>query len=94
MPLSNRHRVAGLLLAAALLATTLVSAGGAAAQPMPWRDKSTPFGMVAAVGNRVRTDEIEDPHPGLVQDVADEIRGRIQDEVIDMLAHRRSVWTG
>jgi 1-acyl-sn-glycerol-3-phosphate acyltransferase len=42
----------------------------------------------------VRTDRIEDPHPGLVQDVADDIRGRIQDELVDMLAHRRSVWTG
>jgi 1-acyl-sn-glycerol-3-phosphate acyltransferase len=42
----------------------------------------------------VRTDGIEDPHPGLVQDVADEIRSRIQDELVDMLAHRRSVWTG
>ena len=31
---------------------------------------------------------------GLVQTVADEIRGRIQEELIDMLAHRRSVWMG
>jgi 1-acyl-sn-glycerol-3-phosphate acyltransferase len=31
---------------------------------------------------------------GLVQTVADEIRGRIQEELIDMLAHRRSVWFG
>jgi 1-acyl-sn-glycerol-3-phosphate acyltransferase len=31
---------------------------------------------------------------GLVQTVADEIRGRIQDELIDMVAHRRSVWFG
>ena len=37
---------------------------------------------------------IEDPHPGIVQDVADDIRGRIQDELVDMLAHRRSAWTG
>jgi 1-acyl-sn-glycerol-3-phosphate acyltransferase len=42
----------------------------------------------------VRTDAIEDPHPGIVQDVADDIRGRIQDELVDMLAHRRSAWTG
>jgi 1-acyl-sn-glycerol-3-phosphate acyltransferase len=41
----------------------------------------------------VRTDAIEDPHPGIVQDVADDIRGRIQDELVDMLAHRRSAWT-
>ena len=31
---------------------------------------------------------------GLVQDMADEIRARIQDEVIDMVAQRRSVWLG
>jgi hypothetical protein len=31
---------------------------------------------------------------GLVQTVADEIRVRIQEELIDMLAHRRSVWFG
>ncbi len=31
---------------------------------------------------------------GLVQTVADEIRARIQEEVIDMVAHRRSVWFG
>jgi 1-acyl-sn-glycerol-3-phosphate acyltransferase len=31
---------------------------------------------------------------GLVQDVADEIRARIQDALLDMLAHRRSVWLG
>ena len=31
---------------------------------------------------------------GLVQEVADEVRARIQDAVIDMLAHRRSVWFG
>jgi 1-acyl-sn-glycerol-3-phosphate acyltransferase len=42
----------------------------------------------------VRTDQIEDPHPGLVQDVADDIRVRIQEELVDMLAHRKSVWTG
>jgi 1-acyl-sn-glycerol-3-phosphate acyltransferase len=31
---------------------------------------------------------------GLIQTTADEIRTRIQEEVIDMVAHRRSVWTG
>jgi 1-acyl-sn-glycerol-3-phosphate acyltransferase len=31
---------------------------------------------------------------GLIQTVADDIRGRIQEELIDMLAHRRSVWFG
>src|SRR5919112_996256 len=29
---------------------------------------------------------------GLLQEIADEIRGRIQDEVVDMVGHRRSVW--
>jgi 1-acyl-sn-glycerol-3-phosphate acyltransferase len=31
---------------------------------------------------------------GLVQTTADEVRARIQEEVIDMVAHRRSVWLG
>ena len=31
---------------------------------------------------------------GLVQTVAEDIRARIQDELIDILAHRRSVWLG
>jgi 1-acyl-sn-glycerol-3-phosphate acyltransferase len=31
---------------------------------------------------------------GLIQTVADEIRARVQEEVIDMVAHRRSVWLG
>src|SRR5215207_9835956 len=31
---------------------------------------------------------------GLVQSVADEIRSRVQEELIDMVAHRRSVWFG
>ncbi len=31
---------------------------------------------------------------GLVQTVADEIRARVQEELIDMLAARRSVWFG
>jgi 1-acyl-sn-glycerol-3-phosphate acyltransferase len=30
----------------------------------------------------------------LVQEVAEEVRGRIQDELVDMLAKRRSVWLG
>jgi 1-acyl-sn-glycerol-3-phosphate acyltransferase len=45
----------------------------------------------------VRTDRlggeaIEDR--GLLQEIADEIRGRIQDEVIDMVGRRESVWLG
>jgi 1-acyl-sn-glycerol-3-phosphate acyltransferase len=31
---------------------------------------------------------------GLIQTVSDEIRSRIQEELIDMIAHRRSVWFG
>jgi 1-acyl-sn-glycerol-3-phosphate acyltransferase len=31
---------------------------------------------------------------GLVQEVADEVRARIQDDLVDQLAHRRSVWLG
>lgn len=30
-----------------------------AAAELPWRDKSSPFGVVAALGNRVRADEID-----------------------------------
>ena len=32
--------------------------------------------------------------PGLVQDVAERSARRIQDELVDMVAHRRSVWLG
>jgi 1-acyl-sn-glycerol-3-phosphate acyltransferase len=31
---------------------------------------------------------------GLVQTVAEEIRGRIQDELVDLVSARRSVWLG
>ena len=31
---------------------------------------------------------------GLVQTVAEDVRVRIQDELVDMVAHRRSVWFG
>jgi 1-acyl-sn-glycerol-3-phosphate acyltransferase len=38
----------------------------------------------------------EEPHndKGLVQTVAEEVRARIQEELYEMLAHRRSVWLG
>ena len=45
----------------------------------------------------VRTDDMGDApweDQGLVQEVAQEIRARIQDELIDMLGKRRSVWFG
>ncbi len=31
---------------------------------------------------------------GLVQTVAEDVRSRIQEELIDLVAHRRSVWLG
>jgi 1-acyl-sn-glycerol-3-phosphate acyltransferase len=45
----------------------------------------------------VRTDDLgSEPweDAGLVQTIAEEIRARIQEELIDMLAERRSVWLG
>jgi 1-acyl-sn-glycerol-3-phosphate acyltransferase len=45
----------------------------------------------------VRTDWLEDSardDRGLLQEIADEIRGRIQDEVVGMVGSRRSVWLG
>jgi len=43
----------------ALCAITLIPARRAAADPLPWRDKSSPFGAVVALGNRVRADEVD-----------------------------------
>jgi 1-acyl-sn-glycerol-3-phosphate acyltransferase len=45
----------------------------------------------------VATDRLPDAalqDRGLLQDVADEIRGRIQDELVDMVGRRRSIWLG
>jgi 1-acyl-sn-glycerol-3-phosphate acyltransferase len=45
----------------------------------------------------VRTDDLGDApweDAGLVQTIAEEVRARIQEELIDMLAGRRSVWLG
>ena len=45
----------------------------------------------------VRTDDMGDEpweDKGLVQTVASEVRARIQETLVDMLAHRRSVWLG
>src|SRR6187431_497266 len=63
----HRCRGIGIILVAVLIVTTGVSTRRAAAEPLPWRDKSTPFGMVTAVGNRVRTDEI-DAYVGLLRE--------------------------
>lgn len=49
---------ASLILIAVLLCTTLVFPHHTTAQSA-WRDKGSPFGMVTAVGNRVRADEID-----------------------------------
>jgi len=59
MPLSSAQRVgAALLLAGVLAAALLRPAQPVLAQP-PARDKASPFGMVTAIGNRVRSDEID-----------------------------------
>jgi hypothetical protein len=45
----------------------------------------------------VRTDRMGDApweDRGLVQTVADEIRATIQEELLDMVGRRRSVWLG
>jgi 1-acyl-sn-glycerol-3-phosphate acyltransferase len=45
----------------------------------------------------VRTDTLgegAEADTGLVQEIAEEIRARIQEELIDMLGHRKSVWFG
>jgi 1-acyl-sn-glycerol-3-phosphate acyltransferase len=66
------------------------------------------FGLVGFVGylpakfrirflEPVRTDDLGDApweDDGLVQTIAEEVRARIQEELIDMLAERRSVWLG
>ncbi len=68
MPLrAGRRAILGVLLVAGLLAVTLVPARRAAADPLPWRDKGSPFGMVTAIGNRVRDDEI-DTYVGLLRE--------------------------
>jgi hypothetical protein len=68
MPRPTRsHLFVALCLAAVLLASTLVVPLKATADPLPWRDKGSPFGMVSAVGNRVRSDEI-DRYVGLLHE--------------------------
>jgi hypothetical protein len=52
------RRTPYLLLALLLALLTPPAARPAAAQDLPWRDKGSPFGVVAALGNRVRADEI------------------------------------
>jgi 1-acyl-sn-glycerol-3-phosphate acyltransferase len=45
----------------------------------------------------IRTDDLgaePENDRALVQEIAEEVRARIQEELVDMLAHRRSVWLG
>jgi hypothetical protein len=66
MRLRAGRRAAGTALIILLLVATLAPAQPAAAQ-LPWRDKGTPFGMVTAISNRVRSDEI-DTYVGLLRE--------------------------
>src|SRR5262245_41911266 len=54
----RRHAATGLLIAITLLLVSLLPIRSASAQ-LPWRDKGSPFGMVTAISNRVRADEID-----------------------------------
>jgi hypothetical protein len=69
----RRHAASGLLLAAVLLATLLPSsplytrAEAQSTADLPWRDKGSPFGMVTAIGNRVRADEV-DAYVGMLRE--------------------------
>jgi hypothetical protein len=47
------------LLLPVLLAALLPPRAVLAQDPLPWRDKSSPFGVVAAIANRVRRDEVD-----------------------------------
>src|SRR5581483_2528555 len=68
MPRSTRPRlIIAFGLAATLVASLLAVPRPASADPLPWRDKGSPFGMVTAVGNRVRDDEI-DRYVGLLRE--------------------------
>ena len=42
----------------------------------------------------IPTDQYDPDDQGLVQTVAEEVRARIQDELIDLVSQRRSVWLG
>ena len=53
---SPHHRI--VLLFAVVLLLSSYAPPNAAAQTIPWGDKGSPFGVVAALGNRVRSDEI------------------------------------
>ncbi|MFN8503146.1 glycosyl hydrolase [Kouleothrix sp.] len=59
MPHRNASRAAAALLLAAVLAAALLPAAPLARAQPPARDKGSPFGMVTAIGNRVRADEVD-----------------------------------
>jgi 1-acyl-sn-glycerol-3-phosphate acyltransferase len=61
---------------------------GAAYLPAKFRIRFLP----PVRADRLGAADLEDR--GLLQEIADEIRGRIQDEVVDLVADRRSVWLG
>jgi 1-acyl-sn-glycerol-3-phosphate acyltransferase len=61
---------------------------GAAYLPAKFRIRFLP----PVYTNRLGDEALEDR--GLLQEIADEIRGRIQDEVVEMVGSRRSVWLG
>ena len=56
---TNRRAGVALIFAAALISVVLIPARPAAADPLPWRAKSEPFGAVVAMGNRVRADDVD-----------------------------------
>ena len=58
MPVRFSRQIATVLLFPVLLAALLVPPAPARAQTGSWRDKSSPFGVVTAVANRVQRNEI------------------------------------
>src|SRR5690349_25153511 len=70
MPYLRRYRAVAGALVALLMIVIVVLPPHATGQPsaqLPWRDKSTPFGMVTSIGNRVRADEV-DIYAGLLRE--------------------------
>ena len=67
MPLSIAQRISVLILLAILLVGMVPSRVSVVHAQPPARDKGSPFGMVTAVGNRVRADEI-DQYVGLLRE--------------------------
>ena len=53
-----RRRIVALLLLLLLLIVPIGAQRAVTAQELPWQNKGSPFGVVAALGNRVRADEI------------------------------------